>query len=72
MNKRAILFRALQRAACTVGTVLALCGCARHPWGTDIDGNAYACSEYGFYPETKEWEDCLKFVETRRAKRPGL
>lgn len=72
MNERAILFRALQRAAGIVGTALALCGCASHPWEADIDRNAYACSEYGFYPGTKEWDDCLKFVEARRAKRPGL
>jgi len=54
--------------AALVGMCVVLSGCASHPWEADIDRNAYACSEYGFYPGSKEWDDCLKFVEGRRAK----
>jgi hypothetical protein len=45
-----------------------LSGCG-HPWEGEIDRTTYACSQYGFYPGTKEWGDCLKFVDARRAKR---
>ena len=53
-------------------TLIALSGCANHPWEPDIDRTDYACQEYGFYPGTPEYDNCLKYVETRRAKRLGL
>jgi hypothetical protein len=65
------LFRAAKRTAGVVGMIFVLSGCS-HPWEGEIDRTSYACSEYGFYPGTKEWDDCLKFVEARRAKRPGF
>jgi hypothetical protein len=64
--------RALTRTAGIVATVFALCGCASHPWEGDINGNIYACQEYGFYPGTQDFDNCLKYVEMRRAKRSGF
>ncbi len=71
MIEHASMPRTAKRAAGLFGW-FALSGCAPHPWEADIDRNAYACSQYGFYPGTKEWDDCLKFVDARRAKRPGF
>jgi hypothetical protein len=51
--------------------MLALGGCAS-PWGANIDRNAVACQGYGFYPETPEYAECMKFVESREAKRAAL
>ena len=72
MIEQASLLRTAKTAAGLIGLVIALSSCAPHPWEADIDRNAYACSEYGFYPGTKEWDNCLKFVETRRGIRPGF
>ena len=72
MIGQATLSQVMKRTAALVGMCVVLSGCASHPWEADIDRNAYACSQYGFYPGTKEWDDCLKFVEARRAKRPGF
>ena len=72
MIENATLFTGSEKGGRIVGWRLALSGCASHPWEADIDRTTYACSQYGFYPGTKEWDDCLKFVDARRAKRPGF
>jgi hypothetical protein len=68
MIEQATLFRAVKWTAGIVGMAVMLSGCG-HPWEGEIDRTTYACSQYGFYPGTKEWDDCLKFVDARRAKR---
>jgi hypothetical protein len=72
MIERPRLVRAANAAAGLLAMAVILSGCASHPWEADIDPTAYACSQYGFYPGSKEWDDCLKFVEARRAKRLGF
>jgi hypothetical protein len=69
MIGRSTLFRTAKWTTAFAGMFVLLSGCARDPWEADIDPTAYACSQYGFYPGTKEWDDCLKFVEARRGKR---
>ena len=58
-------------ALIAVAAVLMLCGCGT-PWGNDIDRNELACTGYGFYPETPEFAECMKFVKSREAKRAAL
>jgi hypothetical protein len=62
----------LTKMAGALAILIALSGCANHPWEPDIDRTAYACQEYGFYPGTPEYDNCLKYVDTRRAKRVGF
>jgi len=59
------------RTAIGAAAALAMCGCAS-PWGANIDRNAVACQGYGFYPETPEYAECMKFVESREARRAAL
>ena len=51
--------------------MLMLCGCGT-PWGNDVNRNDLACQGYGFYPETPEFAECLKYVEAGRARRAAL
>ncbi len=66
------LIQVMKRTAALAGLCVMLSDCASHTWESEIDRTAYACSQYGFYPGSKEWDDCLKFVEARRAKRLGF
>jgi hypothetical protein len=50
---------------------LTLCSCGT-PWGTDTDPTTIACQGYGFYPESREFAECVKFVEARQARRAAL
>jgi hypothetical protein len=68
MMEQGARFSGTKKAIGMVGALLALCGCASHPWEAEIDKSAYACSQYGFYPGSKEWDDCVKFVDVRRGK----
>jgi len=60
--------RRAQRIFILLGLALLVTGCAKDPWGpmTEDDRNEVACRGYGFYPGTKEYDDCMRFVETRR------
>jgi len=58
-------------AAISAMLTLMLCGCGT-PWGKDTDPNAIACQGYGFYPETPEYDQCMKFVASREARRAAL
>jgi len=60
-------------ALIAVAAVLALmlCGCGT-PWGNDIDRNELACQGYGFYAESPEFAECMKYVESRQARRAAL
>ena len=40
-------------------------------WGpddtdTDTDRNIFACRTYGFYPGTQQWDECMKYVGSKR------
>lgn len=39
------------------------------PWGpmTEADRNEVACRGYGFYPGTRQYDECMKYVESRRS-----
>jgi len=55
-------------AAAAIIGMLALSSCAQ-PWSEDVDANAVACEGYGFYYGSPQYEACLRYVESRRAKR---
>ena len=38
---------------------------------TELERNIFACREYGFYPDTKQFDDCMKYVGTRRSISPS-
>jgi hypothetical protein len=56
-----------QYTAVAVIVILTLSGCSR-PWGDHVDANAVACQGYGFYYGTPEYDECIKYVDRRRAK----
>jgi len=34
--------------------------------GTDTDRNIFACRQYGFYPGNRQWDECMKYVGSKR------
>ena len=34
---------------------------------TVAERNDFACQQYGFYPGSKQFDDCMKYVGTRRS-----
>src|SRR5262245_17335621 len=34
---------------------------------TDAERNDFACQQYGFYPGSKQFDDCMKYVGTKRS-----
>jgi hypothetical protein len=34
---------------------------------TDAERNDFACQQYGFYPGSKQFDDCMKYIGTRRS-----
>ena len=38
---------------------------------TDPDRNDFACRQYGFYPGTKQFDDCMKYVGSKRSIFPS-
>lgn len=36
---------------------------------TEKDRNDLACNGYGFYPGSQQYDDCVKYVESRRTQR---
>jgi len=39
--------------------------------GTEAEREDFACQQYGFYPGSKQFDDCMKYVGTRRSASPG-
>ena len=46
-----------------------------HPWDADAeldtsdndaDQSGVACRKYGFYPGTQQWDECIKYVGSKR------
>jgi hypothetical protein len=46
-----------------------------NPWDTDAERNTsdkdaernmFACRQYGFYPGTQQWDECMKYVGSKR------
>jgi hypothetical protein len=33
---------------------------------TATDRNIFACRQYGFYPGTRQWDECMKYVGSKR------
>ena len=33
---------------------------------TDAERNIFACRQYGFYPGTQQWDECMKYVGSKR------
>ena len=33
---------------------------------TDTDRNMFACRQYGFYPGSRQWDECMKYVGSKR------
>jgi hypothetical protein len=33
---------------------------------TTTDQNDFACRQYGFYPGTRQWDECIKYVGSKR------
>jgi hypothetical protein len=31
-----------------------------------VGGNIFACRQYGFYPGSKQFDDCMKYVGSKR------
>jgi hypothetical protein len=69
MDDRSYLSVLLTAVAAVLTLMLCSCGT---PWGNDTDRNAIACQGYGFYPETPEYAECMKYVESREARRATL
>jgi len=38
---------------------------------TDAERNSFACQQYGFYPGTKQYDDCLQYVGSKRSILPS-
>ena len=38
--------------------------------GTEAERDDFACQQYGFYPGSKQFDDCMKYVGTRRSTTP--
>jgi hypothetical protein len=38
---------------------------------TDTDRNIFACRQYGFYPGTQQFDDCMKYVGSKRSIFPS-
>ena len=38
---------------------------------TDAERNDFACQQYGFYPGTKQFDDCMKYVGSKRSNLPS-
>ena len=34
---------------------------------TDYDRNDFACRQYGFVPGTQQWDECVKYVGSKRS-----
>jgi hypothetical protein len=70
----AIMFGGLMRRGqiILISLPLLLTCCAREPWGplTEADRNEVACQGYGFYPGTRQYDECLRYVESRRGDSP--
>jgi hypothetical protein len=57
-----------------VTLTLALSGCSQ-PWNPDTDPHIVACRDYGFSPETPQFDQCMqkfKDIESQRANRSRL
>ena len=39
--------------------------------GTETERDEFACRQYGFYPGSKQFNDCMKYVGTRRSNSPS-
>jgi hypothetical protein len=41
-----------------------------NPWDdagdTNTDRSTFACQQYGFYPGTRQWDECIKYVDSKR------
>jgi len=68
---------AVARGRRRVGAIvfaLFLSGCVGgQAWGpmTEADKTDLGCNEYGFYPGTQQYDDCLKYIESKRSQRPN-
>jgi hypothetical protein len=60
--------QAAKNTAAAIIGMLALSGCAQ-PWSEEVDANAVACKGYGFYYGTPQYDACLRYIESHRAKR---
>jgi hypothetical protein len=60
-------------AVVVFGLLLSGCG-GGQTWGpmTETDKNDLACNEYGFYPGSQQYDDCMKYVVSRRSQRPNF
>jgi hypothetical protein len=38
---------------------------------TDTDRNIFACRQYGFYPGTQQWDECMKYIGSKRSIFPS-
>jgi hypothetical protein len=38
---------------------------------TELDRNEFACRQYGFYPGTKQFDDCMKYVGSKQSIFPS-
>jgi hypothetical protein len=38
---------------------------------TSDERNDFSCQQYGFYPGSKEFDDCMKYVGSRRSNSPS-
>jgi hypothetical protein len=38
---------------------------------TETERDDFACQQYGFYPGSKQFADCMKYVGTRRSNSPS-
>jgi hypothetical protein len=39
---------------------------------TATDRNVFACRQYGFFPGSQQFDECMKYVEDRRSKGTAL
>jgi PBP1b-binding outer membrane lipoprotein LpoB len=55
-----------KRNVAVVGLALLLSCCTSKPTDdleyTDADRQMFACRQYGFYPGTKQFDECMKYV----------
>jgi hypothetical protein len=51
-----------KRNVAAIGLALLL-SCCSHPWEPEIDRNVLACRQYGFYPNSQQFEECMRYVE---------
>ena len=66
----AVVGLALLLSCCTnereTKILLGIPGTVEQTPDSDLARNIFACRQYGFYPGTQQWDECMKYVGSKR------